>query len=58
MLRPHRFDNEVDPGPVQIQARKVHFDVTDIGLHWTPGHPVASNVVSLAGEGSHLTLDL
>ena len=47
MLRPQRFEREVDPGPVQIQARKVHFDVSDIGLHWIPGHPVASNVVSL-----------
>jgi predicted metal-dependent hydrolase len=47
MLRPRRFEQEVDPGPVQIQARKVHFDVADIGLHWIPGHPVASNVVSL-----------
>ena len=41
MLRPHRFDEEFDPGPVQIQARKVHFDVVGIGLHWIPGHPVA-----------------
>jgi uncharacterized protein len=47
MLRPRRFEQEVDPGPVQIQARKVHFDATDIPLHWIPGHPVASNVVSL-----------
>ena len=47
MLRPRRFEHEVDPGPVQIQARKVHFDVPDIGLHWIPGHPVASNVISL-----------
>ena len=47
MLRPHRFDEEVDPGPVQIHARKVHFDVSGIGLHWIPGHPVASNVISL-----------
>ena len=47
MLRPRRFDHEVDPGPVRIQARKVHFDATDIPLHWIPGHPVASNVVSL-----------
>ncbi len=47
MLRPHRFDHEIDPGPVQIQARKVHFDATDVPLHWIPGHPVASNVVSL-----------
>jgi predicted metal-dependent hydrolase len=47
MLRPRRFEHEIDPGPVQIQARKVHFDAGDIPLHWIPGHPVASNVVSL-----------
>jgi uncharacterized protein len=47
MLRPRRFGREVDPGPVQIQARKVHFDVSDVPLHWIPEHPVASNVVGL-----------
>lgn len=47
MLRPRRFDIEVDPGPVQIQARQVHFDVSAIPLHWIPGHPVASHMVSL-----------
>lgn len=47
MLRPRRFATEVDPGPVQIQARQVHFDVSGIPLHWIPGHPVASNLVSL-----------
>ena len=57
MLRPHRFDEEFDPGPVQIQARKVHFDVSGIPLDWIPGHPVASNVVSLsAGKSYALTL--
>ena len=47
MLRPRRFDTEVDPGPVQIQARKVRFDVAGAPLQWIPGHPVASHVVSL-----------
>ena len=47
MLRPRRFDDEIDPGPVQIQARKVHFDLADSPLHWIPGHPVASHVVSV-----------
>lgn len=47
MLQPRRFDHEYDPGPVQIQARKVHFDVSDVPLHWIPGHPVASNFASL-----------
>jgi uncharacterized protein len=51
MSRPHATtrhpDVEVDPGPVQIQARKVAFDVDDIPLHWIPGHPAASHVVSV-----------
>ena len=47
MLRPQRFENEIDPGPVQIQARKVHFDLTGIPLEWIPGHPVASTMVNL-----------
>src|SRR3954462_10224679 len=51
MTRPQVFDThadpEFDPGPVQLQARGVHFDVSDVPLHWIPGHPVASNVVSL-----------
>ena len=47
MVRPQRLSAEVDPGPVQIQARKVHFDVSTTPLHWIPDHPVASNVVSL-----------
>ncbi len=47
MLRPRRFDAEIDPGPVQIQARKVHFDVSAVPLHWIPGHPVASHVISV-----------
>jgi len=47
MLRPRRFDTEIDPGPVQIQARKVHFDLSDIPLEWIPGHPVASTMINL-----------
>jgi predicted metal-dependent hydrolase len=47
MSRAQRFHTEVDPGPVQIQARKVHFDVSGVPLHWIPAHPVASNVISL-----------
>ncbi len=47
MLRTRRIDGEYDPGPVQIQARKVHFDLSDIPLHWIPGHPVASHVISV-----------
>jgi predicted metal-dependent hydrolase len=47
MLRPRRFQREYDPGPVQIQARKVHFDVSGVALHWIPGHPAASHMISL-----------
>jgi uncharacterized protein len=47
IVRPRRSEREYDPGPVQIQARKVDFDVADIPLHWIPGHPVASNFASL-----------
>jgi predicted metal-dependent hydrolase len=47
MLRPRRFAAEIDPGPIQIQARRVHFDVDDVPLHWIPGHPAASNVIGM-----------
>lgn len=47
MLRPRRFTREVDPGPVQIHARNVNFDTSQSPLHWIPGHPVASHMVSL-----------
>ena len=47
MLRPQRFEHEVDPGPVQIQPRKVHFDFSGIPLHWIPGHPVASDMIGI-----------
>ncbi len=47
MLKPRRFEYEYDPGPVQVQARKVHFDMSDVPLHWIPGHPVASHIISV-----------
>lgn len=47
MLRPRRFDDQYDPGPVQVHARRVRFDVADVPLHWIPGHPVASQVISV-----------
>jgi uncharacterized protein len=47
MLRPHRFEHEVDPGPVQIQARNVHFETADKPMSWIPGHPVSSHLVNL-----------
>lgn len=36
MLQRQRFASEIDPGPVQIQARKVHFDLSGIPLEWIP----------------------
>ena len=47
MLQPRRFTTEIDPGPVQIQARKVEFYLSAVPLHLIPGHPVASHMVSL-----------
>ena len=38
---------EIDPGRVQIQARKVSFDPSQTPLHWIPGHPVASHMTNL-----------
>ena len=50
MLRPRRFEDEYDPGPVQIQARKVHFDVSDVPLHWIPGHPAGHTAIGAAAS--------
>ncbi|MGC4935128.1 metal-dependent hydrolase [Gordonia sp. DT30] len=36
-----------DPGPVELHARNVVFDWAHTPLHWIPGHPVASNFVSV-----------
>ncbi|MEP9392959.1 metal-dependent hydrolase [Gordonia sp. VNK1] len=36
-----------DPGPVELHARNVAFDWSQVPLHWIPGHPVASNFVSV-----------
>lgn len=47
MLRPQRFEYEVDPGPVQIQARNVRFETADKPKSWIPGHPVSSHLVNL-----------
>ena len=56
MLRPRRFvsrfDHEYDPGPVQVQARKVHFDVSGIRRN------LMLICISRAAQGQRLTLDL
>ncbi|GAA1882256.1 metal-dependent hydrolase [Williamsia serinedens] len=36
-----------DPGPVHLQPRNVAFDLEHTPLHWIPGHPIASNVISV-----------
>lgn len=36
-----------DPGPVELHARNVSFDWSDTPLHWIPGQPVPSHVVSV-----------
>lgn len=47
-MSPHRrAHRDIDPGPVVIQARRVAFDIPEAPLHWIPGHPVASHVISL-----------
>ena len=47
MLRSRRVGREIDPGPVQIQARKVGFDVKGHRCTGIPGHPVASHVIGV-----------
>ncbi|NMO02554.1 metal-dependent hydrolase [Gordonia sp. TBRC 11910] len=37
---------DTDPGPVELHARNVSFDVADVDLHWIPGHPYASNLIT------------
>ncbi|MBJ7290433.1 metal-dependent hydrolase [Williamsia sp.] len=38
---------EHDPGPVSLHARNVAFDFEATPLHWIPGHPMSSNVISM-----------
>lgn len=42
---PH-YDSSFDPGPVDLHARDVHFDLSDAELEWIPGHPVPSHVIN------------
>lgn len=35
-----------DPGPVELRARNVEFEWSGTPLHWLPGHPYASHVVT------------
>lgn len=36
----------VDPGPVSLRVRDVTFDLTKSPLHWIPGFPVVSHMIS------------
>ena len=36
----------VGPGPVELRARNVEFEWTGTPLHWLPGHPYASHIVT------------
>lgn len=36
-----------DPGKVELHARNVEFDLSQTPLHWIPGHPVASNFITV-----------
>ena len=38
---------EVEPGPIALQPRDVHFDWTGLTLRWIPNDPVASHVLSV-----------
>lgn len=38
---------DTDPGKVELHARNVEFDLSQAPLHWIPGHPVASNFITV-----------
>ncbi|MEV0355699.1 metal-dependent hydrolase [Nocardia sp. NPDC050697] len=38
--------DQIDPGPLTLRPRRVRFDLSDAPLHWIPGEPVASHIVS------------
>lgn len=38
---------DTDPGKVELHARNVEFDLSQAPLHWIPGHPVASNLITV-----------
>ena len=53
---------EHDPGPVSLHARNVAFDFESTPLHWIPGHPMSSNVISMLNlllpEGERWFIDV
>lgn len=40
-------DDGADPGDVELHARNVAFDWSDVPLHWIPEHPIASDFISV-----------
>ncbi|WP_084637981.1 metal-dependent hydrolase [Gordonia shandongensis] len=38
---------DTDPGKVELHARNVEFDLSGAPLHWIPGHPVSSNMITV-----------
>ncbi|GAA4642553.1 metal-dependent hydrolase [Gordonia humi] len=38
---------DTDPGEVELHARNVEFDLSDSPLHWIPGSPVSSNMITV-----------
>jgi predicted metal-dependent hydrolase len=38
--------DRLDPGPLALRPRNLRFDIDDAALHWIPGEPVVSHIVS------------
>ncbi len=47
MAQPTHSTPDTDPGKVELHARNVRFDLSQTPLHWIPGHPVASNFITV-----------
>ncbi|QRY62043.1 metal-dependent hydrolase [Gordonia sp. PDNC005] len=43
----NRSTPETDPGEVELHARNVAFDLSKTPLHWIPGAPVSSNMITV-----------
>ncbi|WP_412475500.1 metal-dependent hydrolase [Gordonia sp. LUNF6] len=38
---------DTDPGKIELHARNVAFDLSETPLHWIPGHPMSSNMITV-----------
>ena len=45
--QPTRSTPDTDPGEVELHARDVEFDLSQTPLHWIPGSPVSSNMITV-----------